>query len=57
MNTNIRELTSHQKDIIEKHIKNFKEFTKKNEEMKETRKPQIIEPKKLSCTKLKQIRK
>ena len=57
MNTNVKKLTSHQKNIIEKHIKNFKEFIKKNEEMKEAKKPQIIEPKKLSRTKLKQIRK
>ena len=48
MNTNAKELTSLQKIIIEKHIKNFKEFTKKNEEIKEAKKPQIIEPKKLS---------
>ena len=57
MNTNAKELTSLQKIIIEKHIKNFKEFTKKNEDLKEAKKPQIIEPKKLSRIKLKQIRK
>ena len=51
-----KELTSYQKDIIEKHIKNFKELTKKNEEMKENKKPQIIEPKKISRTKRKQIK-
>ena len=48
-------LTNNQKIILENQIKKFKHFVIKNQELKESKKPQIIEPRKYSRTQIRRF--